>query len=84
MRDEGPSSEDLDRFGGDTAHCPDCGAEIWDQAEVCPECHAYIGGNTSTRLPVESWFQRRWAVAIIIALVIAFGLLWLWSRPAGY
>ena len=83
MRDEGPSSEDLDRFGDDTAHCPECGAEIWDQAEVCPKCRAYIGGNTSTRKPIESWMQRRWMLLIIVALLIAFGLMWLLSPPAG-
>jgi len=84
MHDEGPSSEDLDRFGDDTARCPDCGAQVWDQAEVCPKCHAYIGGNTTTKMPIESWIHKRWAMLIIIALLIAFGLLWMWSRPAGY
>ena len=35
---EGPSEADLERFGGDTASCPSCGAEVWDGATICPGC----------------------------------------------
>jgi hypothetical protein len=75
MIDEGPSAEDLDRFGGDTGHCPSCGAEIWDQAEVCPECGEYIVGGTRSRPPLEDWFRRRWMLLIIAAVIVAFLLL---------
>jgi len=83
MIDEGPSSEDIDRFARDTAFCPDCGEEVWDQAEVCPSCHAYLGGKTSSRLPVQEWFQKRWVVVIVLALLIAFMILFMYSRPAA-
>jgi hypothetical protein len=84
MIDEGPSSEDIDRFDRETAYCPDCGAEMWDQADVCPKCFAFVGGVTSSKQPIERWFQRRLMVAVIIALLIAFGLIWLMSMPAGH
>jgi len=71
MRDEDPSEEDIERFSGETAFCPDCGAEVWDEAEVCPECHAYLGGNSSSKPPVQAWFQRKWIAVVIILLVIA-------------
>lgn len=35
---EGPSEDDLERFGDEFITCPHCGAKIYDQAEVCPNC----------------------------------------------
>jgi predicted amidophosphoribosyltransferase len=75
MRDEGPSEEDLERLDHDAAYCPACGAEVWDMAEVCPQCQAHLGGNTASRSPLAREWRTRWAVVIAIALVIAF-LLW--------
>lgn len=76
MIDEDPSSEDIERFSGEEAHCPDCGAEIWDQAEICPKCYAYLGGNTSSRPPLQNWLQRRWYVVVAVIVIIAM-LSWL-------
>jgi hypothetical protein len=74
--DEGPSSEDIARFDHESAFCPDCGAEIWDQADVCPKCFAYLGGDTSRRQPMGTWFQRRWTLLVVIVLLLAM-LAWL-------
>lgn len=68
-RDEGPSAEDLDRFGSEDAYCPDCGAKIWDQADVCPSCYAYLGGDTSRHRPFERWWKRRWTILVVATLV---------------
>ncbi len=76
MQDEGPSLEDLNRFGSDEAHCPDCGEEIYDQAEFCPKCRAYLAGNTSSRPPIESEFRGRWIVLVAIIVLIAFILIY--------
>src|SRR5690242_4791978 len=59
MKDEGPSRQDIERFNRETAYCPDCGAEVWDQAEVCPKCFAYLGGTTSTRPPIRKTMDRK-------------------------
>ena len=75
MNDEGPSPEDLDRFSGDTAHCPDCGAEIWDQAEFCPECGNHVGGETLSRPPLERWMRHRWLMLVALLALLAF-VLW--------
>lgn len=44
--DEGPLEEDLDAFGEETASttapCPECGADIYDDAERCPACGQYV------------------------------------------
>lgn len=71
-RDEGPSPEDLRRFGGDTAYCPDCGARVWDQADVCPKCYAYLGGDTARRRTAGGGAARvRWRSLVIILLLAA-------------
>lgn len=68
--DEGPSAEDLERFGGETIRCRRCGAEVYDEAEWCHRC-GEVFGEGERRLP-------RWAVvAGIVALaafLLAFGL----------
>ena len=76
---EDPSPEDIERFSGETAYCPDCGAEVWDQAEVCPECYAYLGGNTSMRRPMQNWFRRKWFGLTIAALLVGMLLLMLFQ-----
>jgi hypothetical protein len=84
MKDEDPSEEDVERFSSETAFCPDCGAEIWDSAEVCPKCFAYLGGETSSRKPVAREIQRRSVVvlvAVLIALMILGLVFWWWAPP---
>jgi hypothetical protein len=68
--DEDPSPEDIERFSDETAYCRDCGAEIWDAAEVCPKCFAYLGGDTAVRTPLQEWFRKRWMLLVIIVLII--------------
>ncbi len=73
--DSGPGPEDLRRFAGETAYCPGCGGEIWDQAEVCPACGAYLGGSTSSRPPGRQAFRKRLlilaALLALVALILA-------------
>ena len=76
MRDEGPSIQDIERFRHECAYCPDCGEEVWDQAEVCPKCSAYLGGDTLSRPPMDAWVRKRWTLLVIIALIVAM-LAWL-------
>lgn len=70
-RDDGPSDEDLERFGGETALCPRCGAEVWDEAPQCPECGEWIGGATTRHSPTQSWWSQRWIVVMIVVLIVA-------------
>ncbi|MFG0327272.1 MAG: hypothetical protein ACF8SC_08430 [Phycisphaerales bacterium JB037] len=65
---EGPSAEDLSRFGDEFVTCPECGASVYDQAEMCHRC-----GHAMSREPGG---VPRWAlvvsVIVLIALVLVF------------
>lgn len=65
--DEEPSLEDMERFGGATRTCPECKAEVYDDAEICHECgHAFSGEAKSHPLMVPVM------VAIIVAFVLGY------------
>ncbi|MHC5025517.1 MAG: hypothetical protein ACYTGR_01985 [Planctomycetota bacterium] len=72
MIDEGPSADDIDRFGGDTGYCPHCGEEVWDQAPQCPSCGTWIEGGVGGQRPDEAWFKRRMTLFILIVVIVAF------------
>lgn len=72
--DEAPSEDDIRRFDRQEAFCPDCGAEVFDAAEVCPKCYAYLGGNTSVRPPVSAWQRNRMILFVVIAILFGFAL----------
>lgn len=71
--DEGPSEDDIDRFGDKSptldARCPDCGARVWSEADVCPKCFAYLGGDAPRAR--KGLFAGRWRTAVIVALIVA-------------
>jgi hypothetical protein len=71
--DEGPSDEDLDRFGEDSpvadARCPDCGAAVWSEADVCPKCYAFLDGDAPR--PTRGFFARRWRTLVVVLLIFA-------------
>jgi hypothetical protein len=43
------AAADRERFSSETALCPECGAAVWDAADICPKCFAWIDGDTRTR-----------------------------------
>ena len=49
-----------------TAPCPACGAEIYDDAERCPECGHYLSREDAPRAKVPLWI----IVGAILCLVI--------------
>lgn len=49
--DEGPSEADLERFSGVTRTCPECGAEMYDDVEICWKCGHALSGE-SKGIPV--------------------------------
>jgi len=70
MHDEGPSEDDLKRFGGDSGYCQNCGEEIWDDVEVCPKCGQHVAGQVSSREPIEQGCRKQWIIMIVIAVLI--------------
>ncbi len=71
--DEGPSDEDLDEFGQDTASttmpCPECGAEMHDDSERCPTCGQYITRQTNEWAGRPLWW-------VLLAIAGAGALIW--------
>jgi len=63
---EGPSAEDLDRFGDEFKTCPACKKRIYDQVEICPHC-----GQAQTDQPHGAGL---WIIAA--AILVILGLLW--------
>lgn len=62
---EGPSAEDLHRFGDEMTVCPSCGSEIYDQAELCHVCgHAIERGGGGP----PAW-------VVVAAVLVIIGLL---------
>ncbi|MFO0873230.1 MAG: hypothetical protein U0575_04580 [Phycisphaerales bacterium] len=73
--DEGPTPDDLRRFNRETGYCPDCGAEVFDQADVCPKCFAYLGGDVLSKHPIQRWWNRKWIGLVIAAVLVAMLLM---------
>jgi uncharacterized membrane protein YvbJ len=74
MPDEGPSPEDIARFGGDdrTGYCPHCGSEVWDDAERCPKCGQWITGGARSRPPLEEYARRRMFIIVTVLTLMGF------------
>ena len=66
--DEGPSDDDLDRFGGVTQTCWRCGTELYDDATVCWNCQASVGPGSGSRRGTPVWVI---VVGVLLALLVA-------------
>ncbi|MEK6704139.1 MAG: hypothetical protein AABZ53_17930 [Planctomycetota bacterium] len=74
--DEDPSPEDVEQFGKETTPCPDCGAEIYDEAEWCHKCGRVLGEAKDTKgLPTWAAWTALGVVAIMVTLALS-GVLW--------
>jgi hypothetical protein len=66
--DDGPTAEDLERFGGETRTCPECKKEVFDDTAVCYHCgHAFMG--TAHGAPGKS---KTWIIVIVVLLIGIF------------
>lgn len=63
--DEGPSADDLERFGGVTHTCPNCGKEVFDDAETCYHCGEAMMARRSGGPPL-------WVAVTSVVLLVAF------------
>jgi predicted nucleic acid-binding Zn ribbon protein len=71
--DEGPSDEDIERFGDATVACPECGASLYDDAQVCYKCGHALGGE-------DKQGPRARPVALVIIVLVILAL----TGAAGY
>lgn len=51
------------------ARCPDCGTAVWSEADVCPKCYAYLGGDAPRGRPGP--FAGKWRTVVVLALLAA-------------
>jgi hypothetical protein len=74
-RNEDPSTEDITRFGDDGSQvgwCPECGEDVWDEADSCPACGEWIAGTVLRRPPAAQAFQHRLMIIITVVTLIVF------------
>lgn len=71
---EEPDESDMDsdeRDGSvDTVECPSCGRDVYEGAEKCPACGAYMVRESSRRHP--GWVL--WTTLVLLAVI---GYLWI-------
>ncbi|MDP6479653.1 MAG: zinc ribbon domain-containing protein [Phycisphaerales bacterium] len=75
MTDEELSTEDIKRFGDDGDHtgwCPDCGWQVYDEAEFCQECGNQIGGRVLRRPPAAAEFHKRMMLLVTVVVIVVF------------
>lgn len=63
--DETVDSE-IDNDAVELIPCPECGAEVYEEAEQCPECGCYIIAQTSPFAGRPVW----WAVLGILGILM--------------
>lgn len=79
--DELDANGDTDRARRmrNTAFCPDCGAEVYDAADVCPKCFTWLNGETVRHAPSgrrgAARFTRAVVWMLITAMLLGAGLL---------
>jgi hypothetical protein len=66
--DEGPSCDDLARFGGDEITCPECDTEVYYDATFCHEC-GYVLEDKSAGGP-KKWIGIAAGIALISFVVV--------------
>ena len=59
------------RRTNDTAFCPDCGAEVYDAADVCPKCFTWLNGETVRHAPRGRQGAARFTSAVVWMLIAA-------------
>ncbi|MSQ90954.1 MAG: hypothetical protein EXS01_06135 [Phycisphaerales bacterium] len=76
-KDEDPTAEDQRRFSRPiNARCSDCGAEIFDDADICPRCHCFLwDGSGAARARAPGTWRRISIVLMVIAALALTGLL---------
>lgn len=72
---DGPSADDLERFGGELRRCPACREDVYDQAELCHNC-----GHVFEDDPRGS-AGKFWVIAAGVIALVAFTLLAIGGGP---
>ena len=66
---------DIDDESSDLVPCPECGAEIYDDAEMCPHCGNFVVHDARLWSGRPTWWivlGFLGVVAVILALALGF------------
>jgi len=75
-RDE-ESGDDDDGYDDDSVEllpCPECGAEIYEEAQRCPYCGAYVVHSSGNLFDGRAWWWIVLGVLGIISVVVTLTL----------
>ena len=69
--DEDEFDDDSDGEATETVPCPQCGAEVYEDAVACPICGAYITADTNIWSGRPLW----WVILALLGLVATIAAL---------
>jgi uncharacterized paraquat-inducible protein A len=78
-RYEDDDDEDDDDYGDDggddaeTVPCPQCGADVYEDAEQCPRCGKYLSAEDAPPTRPRGW------VAIVMVLALLAAVMWVFG-----
>jgi len=74
--DQEPSDELDDEFDdvAETVPCPNCGAEIYEEAERCPECGDYVTFGTNAWSGRPLWWIVLGMLGVVAMVIVLAGL----------
>jgi hypothetical protein len=71
---EAPDEADQDSHDDpETVRCPFCGREVVEEADLCPRCGNFIGGDDRTTRTHSRWIV---VTAVVLLAATALGLTW--------
>ncbi len=63
---DAPRLEDVEDFSDATRRCPECGTDVYDEAEVCFKCgHAF---GDSKEAQTKPWVV--WVILVVVAAIL--------------
>lgn len=66
--DEGPSADDIERFGNVTRRCPECGKDVFDDVAICYHC-GYAMEKTAAPGKTPVW-------VIVTVVLVMVSIVW--------
>jgi hypothetical protein len=73
--DEYPEEDDSDDDLTETVSCPECGAEIYEDASQCPVCGSYVTSNSNVWSGRSLWWILLGLLGLIVTTLALAGLM---------
>ena len=66
--------DDFDDESSETIPCPECGAEVYEDAVCCPACGTYITADNSIWSGRPGWWILLGLLGILAVIVVLAGI----------